>query len=391
MILINQTDFSAVDIVEQILQKAVKMGASDIHLEPSFNLDLRVRFRLDGVLHDQTNISKEFAPRVVSRIKVLSNLDIAKKRVPQDGKCCLNCAAKDIDLRISTFPCVNGEKVVVRLLDRSENRLDLEELGFEKGVLEKFKNLIQKQNGFFLVSGPTGSGKTTTLYSALSRINSPEKNIVTLEDPVEYRLDGVSQGQIHPESGFTFESGMRSLLRQDPDVVMIGEIRDRQTAKIAIEASLTGHLVFSTVHTNDATSVVMRLIDMGIEPFLINSSLTGVLAQRLVRKNCMHCKEEVQFSDDQKRILENLGLNLTTNFVGKGCASCLKTGYKGRIGLFELLTISSALKSLIVDQPMYDDIFAQAVDNGMQTLLESGIQKVKKGDVSFSEVCRVLL
>jgi len=311
-------EFSAVDIVDKIISRAIAFSASDIHLESSEH-QLRVRYRVDGILQDQSHIQKDIALQVISRIKVLADIDIAQKRIPQDGKFKININNNIVDLRISTFPAVYGEKIVIRILDRIKTTIDLESLGFDPVILDKFKNLVNKSGGFILVTGPTGSGKTTTLYAALSSIHTPEKNIITLEDPVEYHIEGVTQGQINLGSGFTFAQGIRSLLRQDPDIAMIGEIRDRESAKIAIEASLTGHLVFSTLHANNAPGAIMRLMDMNIEPFLINAAVTGILAQRLARKICLFCRFEYVPNIQEKTLIDSLGINLNKLYKGTGC------------------------------------------------------------------------
>ncbi|OGB83282.1 hypothetical protein A3F66_05480 [candidate division TM6 bacterium RIFCSPHIGHO2_12_FULL_32_22] len=363
--------FSVVELVDNLILDAINKKSSDIHLESTEN-NLRVRFRLDGMLHDQNPIEKSLMEQFLSRIKVLSHIDTSKKRVPQDGKIKFNHNGRFIDLRISTFPTIYGEKCVIRILDNDAKVVNLEQLGFDAPILKKFRSLLHKPTGFILVTGPTGSGKTTTLYAALSYLNSKEKNIITLEDPVEYCIEGVSQGQINNESGFTFQKGIRSLLRQDPDIAMIGEIRDKESAKIAIEASLTGHLVFSTLHTNDAPSAVMRLMDMGIEPYLINASLSGVLAQRLVRKLC-ECKQSDQ-----------------NYFVATGCEVCNHTGYKGRLGIFELLELTNNLKSLVKENPCFDAIQKQSIQDGMILLKQDGMKKVDSGIISLEELLRVI-
>lgn len=301
-------------LVDSILCKAIEVRASDIHLEPSAT-NLRVRYRIDGILYDQEPVSSEKSLLVLSRLKILSLLDIAERRLPQDGKFIVNFLSRNIDLRVSVFPTIHGEKIVIRILDRFAKYISLQNLGCNEDVLKKIKELIKKQSGFLLVTGPTGSGKTTTLYAILSELNRSTRNIVTLEDPVEYNIDGITQSQVNPKAGFTFERGLRSLLRQDPDVAMVGEIRDRQTAKIAIEMALTGHLVLSTLHTNDASGAVNRLIDMGIEKYLISACLIGVISQRLVRLPCDFCKYEKDLS----------------------CKNCFGLGHKGRTGIFEIL------------------------------------------------------
>ena len=379
-----------VDLVDACIYKAIEINASDIHLE-SLEKGLRIRYRIDGVLYDQIIVNKDISLQFLSRIKVLAHLNIAERRVPQDGKFCFSFNARSIDLRISTFPSIYGEKIVIRILDRSHNKIDLDLLGFDVFTLAQFHKLISRPQGFFLVTGPTGSGKTTTLYAALAEIASSEKNIVTLEDPVEYNLEGITQGQIHTESGFSFEKGIRAILRQDPDIILIGEIRDKQTARIAIEAALTGHLVMSTLHTNDAISAIMRLMDMGIEPFLINASLTGVLAQRLARKLCLACRIEVKPSIQERLLLDRLELAVKVVFKSRGCEECFKLGYKGRIGLFELFNMNNTLRSLIVQHPVFDSLYQQALTDGMQTLIVDGGRKVQEGIISIHELARLIL
>lgn len=384
-----QADAPAITIVNTLLKTAIGCKASDIHLE-STQEGLRVRLRIDGILIDHQRIELSLMPQVLSRIKVLAHINIAEKRIPHDGKFSSQCDTKVVDLRVSTFPSLYGEKMVIRILDRSHNKIALESLGMQTSILEHFKQLLEKSNGFFLVTGPTGSGKTTTLYAALSYLNAPDKNIITLEDPVEYSVQGVTQGQINPEAGFTFSKGVRSILRQDPDILMVGEIRDKETARTAIEAALTGHLVLSTLHTNDAPGVIMRLMDMGIEPFLINAAVTGMLAQRLVRKICTSCKEQVVPTDHDRILLQRLGLQVDRVYKGLGCSDCLGLGYKGRTGLFELLPMSSALRSLIIHKPYFDAIYAQAHADGMHTLMQDGIQKIHDGIITPQELVRVI-
>lgn len=384
-------ELSVVEIVDQIILSAILFESSDIHLE-SMEDHLRIRYRIDGILYDQNSISFALMFQVISRIKVLSNIDIAQKRIPQDGK--FKVTLKDgnvIDLRISTFPSIYGEKIVIRILDRLKTTIALSNLGFDSEVNIKFNRLINKANGFILVTGPTGSGKTTTLYAALCAIHTSQKNIITLEDPVEYHIHGVTQGQINLGSGFTFAKGIRSLLRQDPDIAMIGEIRDKESARIAIEAALTGHLVFSTLHTNDAPGAIMRLMDMGIEPFLINAAISGVLAQRLVRKICFNCRHEYQPTDEEKLIMQNLNIKNNSLFKGLGCSKCNNLGNKGRIGIFELLVMTEDLRHLIVENPRFTSISSQAIKDGMQTLLQDAVNKVSSGIITLDELVRVAL
>lgn len=379
-----------IELVDIIVATAIEKSASDIHFE-STQQGLRVRFRVDGVLYDQDMIVAKVGPQVLARIKILASLDSAQKRIPQDGKFHVTHNDVDVDLRISTFPALYGEKIVVRILDRSKNTLALNNLGFSEQTLQSFTSLTHQSSGFFLVTGPTGSGKTTTLYATLAELNAPEQHIITLEDPVEYNLAGVTQGQINPQTGFTFEKGIRSLLRQDPDIVMIGEIRDTQTARIAIEAALTGHVVFSTLHTHDAPSAIMRLMDMGIEPFLINAALSGVLAQRLARTICVHCKIEYKPDEQEQVLLNELNVSHKVLYKATGCTKCSQLGYKGRTGIFELLTMTSSLRALVVQHPLFDNVYEQACADGMQTLLHDGIQKVCEGIITLQELVRVLL
>ncbi len=383
-------ELSVIELVDTIIAKAITCNASDIHLEPT-PYELRLRYRIDGVLYEQKPIIVALLPQVISRIKIIAQCDIAEKRVPQDGKLVVTMGSKNIDLRVSTFPTIYGQKIVIRILDRSHTMMSLDHLGLSATLYNTCKQLLRKQQGFFLVTGPTGSGKTTTLYAALCLINTPEKNIITLEDPVEYNVTGITQGQIHADAGFTFARGVRAMLRQDPDVIMIGEIRDKETAGIAIESALTGHLVLSTLHTNNAPGAIMRLMDMGIEPFLLNAAITGVIAQRLVRKICQHCRIEDLPTALEQEFLEQIDLPLARIIRNKGCEHCFNLGYKGRIGIFELIVMSSELRALIVQQPIFDDIYAQALDDGMHTLLDDAKEKVISGIISLEELMRVLV
>lgn len=385
----KNTDNSVIAIVNRLLELAVERQASDIHLE-SGKKGLRVRLRIDGILYDHDMLSVEVMPQVISRIKVLAHMDIAQKRIPQDGKLQLLRDEHYVDLRVSTFPTVFGQKMVVRILESSEQTVMIDNLGMGPDVRSSFIKLLNDPQGFFLVTGPTGSGKTTTLYAGLSHINSAEKNIITLEDPIEYHIDGITQGFIHPQAGFTFEKGMRALLRQDPDVVMIGEVRDMQTARIAVQAAMTGHLVLSTLHTNDAPSGVMRLMDMGIEPFLINASLSGILAQRLVRTLCKACAQERDLTEQERALCAEYMTDIATTFDAVGCEECFHIGNKGRSGIFEMIIFNDALRSLISHNPSIDAIRLQARKDGMISLLEDGLAKVKAGDISFAELMRVV-
>lgn len=384
------TSNSAVPLVENMIRQAINKRASDIHLEAARD-GLYIRYRIDGVLYPEQRIAPALMSSVLSRIKVLAQIDIAERRLPHDGKFCFDSENNSVDCRVSTFPSLYGEKMVVRILNRNATMISLESLGFSQEIYNSFTKLINRAQGFFLVTGPTGSGKTTTLYAALNALKAPDKNFVTLEDPIEYSLDNITQSAVHPEIGFTFACGIRALLRQDPDVIMVGEIRDQETAHVAIQAALTGHVVLSTVHTNDAAGTVMRLIDMGIEPCLINASLTGVLAQRLARKICEHCKQPSPLTEREKEVAGNFNLNVEQSFTGVGCDACMGLGYKGRIGLFELLIFSHGLKRLIKSNPVFEDIYEQAKADGMKTLLADGICKVNEGLISFSELVKVLL
>jgi len=382
-------DQSIVARVDTLLKSAIAHRASDIHLEPTRD-ELRVRFRIDGVLVDQKSFSVELSSSIIARLKVLASLNSTERRIPQDGKFHVMHEKNEIDVRVSTFPCLYGEKMVIRILDRVLQTISLDSLGFEPSMLHKFQQLMQRQSGFFLVTGPTGSGKTTTLYAALSFLHNSERNIVTLEDPVEYSLHGITQAQINVPAGFTFEKGIRSLVRQDPDIIMVGEIRDKITARIAIEAALTGHLVLSTLHTADAPSAIMRLMDMGIEPFLLNAALSGILAQRLVRKLCVDCRTSRTATAEEKRLLKNYGIGSDVIYESSGCAACDNLGYKGRVAIFELLEISPALRSLIIANAPFDAVCAQARADGMKTLQEDGAHKVKDGIISLAEYIRVI-
>jgi len=380
-----------VRLVNLIISQAISDGASDIHIEPHRRA-LHVRYRIDGVLHDVMTPPKAVQHAMVSRIKIMANVDIAERRLPQDGRIHVVIESKEYDLRVSTLPTVFGEKVVMRILDQSTAKTGLNKLGFTVAMLETWEEMASKPYGMLLVSGPTGSGKTTTLYATLHKINSLEKNIMTVEDPVEYQLARVNQIQVNPKAGLTFASGLRSFLRQDPDIIMVGEIRDRDTAEIAIQASLTGHLVLSTIHTNDAPSAATRLMDMGIEPFLITSSVTAVLAQRLARTICLHCKESYV---PPVEALHRLGLQPESGeeivfYRGKGCDRCKGSGYKGRTGIFELLVMSEPIRELVLKGVSANEIRVQGVSEGMKTLREDGILKVLEGSTTVDELLRVV-
>ena len=382
-----------VKLVNHILTEAVSKRVSDIHIEP-YEKNFRVRYRIDGVLHEYMKLPMKLKNAIVSRVKIMSHLNIAERRVPQDGRIKLKYGKnKEIDFRVSTLPTLFGEKVVLRLLDKSNLQLDLRKLGFEKRELGAFNEAISKPYGMVLVTGPTGSGKTTTLYSALSELNKEDVNISTAEDPVEYNLEGINQVQIRENIGLTFAAALRAFLRQDPDIILVGEMRDLETAEIGIKAALTGHLVLSTLHTNDAPSTVTRLIDMGVEPFLISSSLLLVVAQRLARKICSNCKEEIKIDE---KVLLRYGVNedeLETFkvFKGKGCDTCNFTGYKGRVALYEVMSMSDPLKELITRGATTQEIKEQARKEGMKTLREVGLMKVKAGVTTLEEVSRVTI
>lgn len=375
-------------LVNSLMSQAVKDRASDIHIEP-FERDMVVRFRVDGLLYEIIKPPKRFQNSIISRVKIMAGLNIAEKRLPQDGRIRLKVAGRDIDIRVSSIPTGYGERIVMRLLDRSNVLKDLGQLGFSDFNLNTMNQLIQASHGIILVSGPTGSGKTSTLYACLSKINKPDLNILTIEDPVEYQLAGVGQVQVNTKIDLTFSSGLRAFLRQDPDVIMVGEIRDRDTAEIAIQASLTGHLVFSTVHTNDAPGAVTRLVDMHVEPFLIASSLMAVLAQRLVRTICPSCKEAFTPTKEELAELGLLASEVKFLYRGRGCDVCQKTGYLGRLGIFEMMIVDDEIRQLILKNVDSGTLKAKARENGMITLREDGADKVKRGITTIEEVTRV--
>ncbi len=373
-------------LVESLLLQAVQQRASDIHIEPEESI-VSVRLRVDGLLHYITTFPLTILSSVVSRVKILGGMDITENRKPQDGKIRTELEGKDLDIRVSTFPTLFGENVVLRLLDKRAMLPNLTDLGFNKETLEQFSKLITRSHGIILVTGPTGSGKSTTLYAALSKINSEEKNIVTIEDPVEYVLPRVRQTQVNARAGITFANGLRGFLRQDPDIMMVGEIRDKETVEMAIQSALTGHLMFSTLHTNDAPSALARLTDMGAEPFLISSSVIGILAQRLVRMNCIKCREPYAPSS---AVMQTLGLPEGTKVMrGKGCPKCNQTGFMGRIGIFELMFISDEIKTLVDGRHSAAEIRKVAIEQGMKTLREDGLEKVRHGVTTLEEVLRV--
>jgi len=381
-----------VKLVNLLITEAARERANDIHIEPQ-ETDVRVRYRIDGVLHEVMRAPKQVQRGVTARLKILSGMDIAERRIPQDGRFGLTVDDKAIDFRAATLPTIHGEKVVLRLLVKESIMMNLDDLGFLKEALEQFKSSFVKPYGAILVTGPTGSGKTTTLYGVLNVLNSPEKNIITVEDPVEYRLQGVNQVQVNPKAGLTFGSGLRSILRNDPDIVMIGEIRDEETALISVESALTGHLVLSTLHTNDAPSAITRLTEMGIEPFLTSSAVDCVVAQRLARRLCKHCKESYTPS---LKSLEDIGFPLKGNkpptlYRAKGCNKCNNTGYKGRVGIYEVMLVSENIERLTVERATTDEIKKVALSEGMKTLREDGFEKVLQGTISIEEIMRVIV
>ena len=386
-----EDDAPIIRLVNSLISQAVKEHASDIHIEPS-ERDIVVRFRIDGILYEKIRPPKRLQNSIASRIKIQAGLNIAEKRLPQDGRIRIKIAGKDIDIRVATAPTSYGERVTMRLLDRSSILLDLSDLGFSPDNLKHMAGLIQKSHGIILVTGPTGSGKTTSLYACLSVINSPDLNILTIEDPVEYQLNGVSQTQVNPKINLTFASGLRSFLRHDPDVIMVGEIRDLETAEIAIQAALTGHLVLSTIHTNDAPGAITRLVDMGVEPFLVASSIIGILAQRLLRTLCQDCKESYPASPEEMRELglsaEMVG-NKPTFWRGRGCTNCLNTGYQGRTSIHEMLLPTDDVRQLILQNVDSNTIKKKAMTQGMRTVREEGARKVLAGITSSAEVLRV--
>jgi len=373
--------------VNLLISRAVEQRASDIHIEP-FENELKVRYRIDGVLHDVEAPQRRLQAAIVSRVKIMSKLNIAERRLPQDGRIKLRLMGREIDLRVSTLPTLYGESVVLRILDRSSIVVNLGSLGFPEDTLAQFDRLITKPYGMILVTGPTGSGKTTTLYGALDKINSPDKKLITIEDPVEYQLFGVNQIHVKPQIGLTFANGLRSIVRQDPDVIMVGEIRDAETAEIAIQAALTGHLVFSTLHTNDAAGAVSRLLEMGVEDYLLASSLLGVLAQRLVRKVCEKCRRSAEITPTVQRELGGDGAAMEI-YEGTGCEACAQTGYRGRSGIFELLLVNEVIRPLILKRSSADMLKDAAVQQGMRTLREDGWHKVRTGVTTVAEVVRV--
>lgn len=389
---VTESDAPIIKLVSLVILEAFRNRASDIHLEPMAK-KFRIRYRIDGVLHEVESPPKRLQAAIISRIKIMSNMSIAEKRIPQDGRIQINVMGRDLDLRVSSIPSNHGESVVMRILDKEGLMLGLPQLGFLSDDQQTFERLIGLSDGIMLVTGPTGSGKTTTLYACLNQINRPDRKIITVEDPVEYQLAGVNQVHVRSDIGLTFSAALRSILRQAPNIIMIGEIRDLETAEIAVNASLTGHLVFSTLHTNDAPSAVTRMIDMGVKPFLVASSTRGIMAQRLVRKICPTCKEEVQPSDQELRLLGPYAAQVREAklYRGKGCNDCSHTGYKGRWGIFEIFVINDEVQHMIYDQVTAADLRRKARELGMRTLREDGLRKAVAGMTTLQEVLRVTM
>jgi type IV pilus assembly protein PilB len=379
-----------IKLVNQVIMDAVEQGTSDIHIEPLEDR-LRIRYRIDGVCHESHEPPKRLQGAIISRIKIMSDMDIAERRVPQDGRIKMKMMGKELDFRVNTLPGIHGESVVLRILDKESVQLGLGEIGFKPDNKAQFDQLIRRPNGIILVTGPTGSGKTTTLYSALQEINTPDRKLITIENPVEYQIEGINQMQVNEEIGLDFAMGLKSLLRQSPDVILVGEIRDFETAEIAIRAALTGHLVFSTLHTNDAPSAINRLIDLGVNPYLISSSIQSIMAQRLVRTICENCREEY---DPEMEYIERVGfpkdeVEETTFYRGAGCEECDDTGYSGRTAIFEMMISNEELKRMILEGAATNDIRDQAMQDGMRTLREDGFITVKLGETTLMEVARV--
>jgi len=374
-----------IQLVNLIIENAVKDRASDIHVEPG-EFNVRVRYRIDGVLYEKETLPVRLYSAVSSRIKLLSQMNIAERRLPQDGRIKVAASGRNIDIRVSTIPTVYGESVVMRLLDKEASFITLEDIGFDRTILDIYEDVIKKPYGMILITGPTGSGKSTTLYASLAKINSAEKKIITVEEPVEYLMPGINQIQVRPKIGLTFASGLRHIVRQDPDIIMVGEIRDMETASIAIHAALTGHLLFSTLHTNDAPGAITRLMDMGVENYLVASTLICVMAQRLVRRICPFCKSREDVPQD---VLHKIRADITEVWSGRGCDACSGTGYKGRIGIFEVLPVSGPIREMVMKRATIKETKDKAIELGMRTLREDGIEKVKKGITTIDEVLRV--
>jgi type IV pilus assembly protein PilB len=382
-------DAPVIKLVNQIVAQAVEQGASDVHLSPD-GKETRVRFRVDGVLHDVTTVPRRMGPGVVSRVKIMAELDISERRVPQDGRVGLTVDGRHVDLRVVTLPSVHGESIVMRILDKDSVVMKLEKLGMGDADRESFEHAIHQTHGAVLVTGPTGSGKSTSLYAALQVLNTPEKNIITVEDPVEYQVEGITQVQVSPKAGLTFATGLRAMVRADPDVIMVGEIRDKETAQIAVESALTGHLVLSTLHTNDAPSAITRLVEMGIEPFLVASALDCVLAQRLVRTLCSHCKQRTIISAEVLRQNGYKALVDLEAYEPNGCRRCSGSGYRGRAGIYEVMSVTPEIRRLALERRGAEDLNEAAVQQGMRRLRDDGLEKVRQGRTSIAELARVL-
>ena len=389
---VTESDAPIIKLVSLIIMEAFRSRASDIHLEP-MPKKFRVRYRIDGVLHEVDSPPKRLQSAIISRVKIMANMSIAEKRVPQDGRIQINVMGRDLDLRVSSIPTNHGESIVMRILDKAGIALGLPQLGFFSDDQQIFERLITLSDGIILVTGPTGSGKTTTLYACLNTINKPDRKIITVEDPVEYQMSGINQVQVRADIGMTFSAALRAILRQAPNIIMIGEIRDLETAEIAVNASLTGHLVFSTLHTNDAPSAVTRMIDIGVKPFLVASSTRAIMAQRLVRKICEKCKEPYQPQEAELRLLGPAAKQLATAqlFHGKGCADCQFTGYRGRLGIYEIFQIDDQVRNLIFEQVSSTELRTKARELGMRTLREDGLRKVVAGITTLEEVLRVTM
>lgn len=381
-------DSPVVRLVNQIIDNALVQRASDIHFDPQ-ETELRVRYRVDGILRTERSLPKHMQNVIVARIKIMANLNITETRLPQDGRIKTTINFKPVDIRVSSLPTIYGEKIVMRLLDLSNTLNRIDKIGFSETNLEKFTDMLKRPNGIILITGPTGSGKSSTLYATLNELNSEDVNIITVEDPVEYQMEGVNQIQVNENIGLTFANGLRSILRQDPDIVMIGEIRDTETAEVATRASLTGHLVLSTLHTNSSIEALSRLVDMGIEPFLISSSILGVVAQRLVRRVCRDCGQTVPATDREQQIFSNRGLTIETVRRGRGCPSCNMTGYRGRMAIHEVLPIDETIRRLILKTASTTEIRDYVRKKGMEFLIDDGLKKVKKGVTTTEEILRV--
>ncbi|MBN2315192.1 MAG: type II secretion system ATPase GspE [Sedimentisphaerales bacterium] len=377
-------------LVNDVLFRALQLRASDIHVHP-FESKIQIRYRIDGILYDALSLNRNVLPLIVSRIKVMAGMDIAERRLPQDGRCSVRLGQREVDLRISTVPTSFGERSVLRVLDKSTALYGLDELGLSKEDLQKFDSLLNRSHGVIFVTGPTGSGKSTTLYACLNRIDSAEKNVITIEDPIEYQLEGISQIQVASKKGMTFATSLRHVLRQDPDVIMVGEVRDIETARMAIQSSLTGHLVFSTLHTNDSAGAVSRLLDLGVEPYLVSSSLIAIIAQRLVRRVCPDCRTHVQpsLNDLRELGLDEEAEHVGNFYVGTGCEKCFQTGYRGRTGIYEMMMVDEEAQNLIYKRESAGTIKRAALNAGLQTLRMDGAKKVLAGITTVSEVLRV--